>query len=68
MCHMEQIDSCISGLRAQYGKPKCIIAHTVKGKGVSFMENNGKWHRSIPTEQEYISARSELLCKGEKIS
>lgn len=63
--NMEQIDSCISGLKAQYGKPKCIISHTVKGKGVSFMENNGKWHRSIPTEDEYIAAREELVKKGE---
>jgi transketolase len=58
---MEQIHSCIMGLRSQYGKPKAIIAHTVKGKGVSFMENNGKWHRSIPNEEEYRAAREELL-------
>lgn len=63
--NMEQIDSCISSLKAQYGKPKCIISHTVKGKGVSFMENNGKWHRSIPTEEEYKLAREELVRKGE---
>lgn len=61
---MEQIDSCITGLAAQYGKPKCIIAHTVKGKGVSFMENNGKWHRSVPTTEEYESARKELVEQG----
>ena len=65
--NMEQIDSCISGLRAQYGKPKCIISHTVKGKGVSFMENNGKWHRSIPDEKEYNDARRELMEKGEAL-
>lgn len=59
--NMEQIHSCFAGLRSQYGKPKAIIAHTVKGKGVSFMENNGKWHRSIPTEAEYMRARQELI-------
>ncbi len=58
---MEEIDSAITSLKAQYGKPKCIIAHTVKGKGVSFMENNGYWHRSIPTEEQYRAARKELL-------
>lgn len=57
---MEEIDSVITSLYSQYGRPKCIIAHTVKGKGVSFMENNGKWHRSIPTEEEYLLAKKEL--------
>ncbi len=61
---MEQIHSCLTGLRSQYGKPKCIISHTVKGKGISFMENNGKWHRSIPTEEEYQRARKELIERG----
>lgn len=63
--NMEQIDSCITSLSAQYGKPKCIIAHTVKGKGVSFMENNGKWHRSVPTQEEYEAARQEIMEQGE---
>lgn len=34
------------------GKPLFVIANTVKGKGVSFMENVGKWHHGVPTEQE----------------
>lgn len=59
--NFEQIDSCIVGLKAQYGKPKAVILHTIKGKGVSFMENNGKWHRSVPTEEEYLRAREELI-------
>lgn len=61
---MEQIHSCVTSLRSQYGKPKCIVSHTVKGKGVSFMENNGKWHRSVPTEEEYQEARAELMRRG----
>jgi transketolase len=43
------------------GKPKAIIAHTVKGKGVSFMEDDNNWHYRIPTETEVIAARKELL-------
>lgn len=58
---MEQIHSAITSLQSQYGKPKCIISHTVKGKGISFMENNGKWHRAIPTKEEYDEARQELI-------
>ena len=61
---MEQIHSCITSLSSQYGKPKCVISHTVKGKGVSFMENNGKWHRAIPRQEEYQKARDELIRRG----
>jgi transketolase len=42
------------------GKPTCIIAHTTKGKGVSFMENTVLWHYRIPREAEYDAALSEL--------
>ena len=40
-------------------KPKCIIANTVKGKGVSFMEDPS-WHCKVPTEEEYKIAMKEL--------
>lgn len=64
---MEEIDSTVTMLKSQYGKPKCIIAHTVKGKGISFMENDGLWHRNIPTEEQYTKAKKELEAKiGEK--
>jgi len=42
------------------GKPIAIIAHTVKGKGISFMEDDNNWHYRIPTEEEVQSARKEL--------
>lgn len=42
------------------GKPKCIIAHTVKGKGVSFMEDSLLWHYKSPNEADYQAARKEL--------
>ena len=41
-------------------KPRVIIANTVKGKGVSFMEKNTKWHHAVPQEEEYIKAIKEL--------
>lgn len=41
-------------------KPTALIAHTVKGKGVPFMENDNKWHTGIPTEEEYLKAMKEL--------
>lgn len=42
------------------GKPVCIVAHTVKGKGVSFMEDDNNWHYRIPTEEEVRKAHREL--------
>lgn len=41
-------------------KPKVIVAHTVKGKGISFMENNLRWHYSDPQGEEYKQAVAEL--------
>ncbi len=42
------------------GKPVCIIAKTVKGKGVSFMENKVEWHGKAPNEEQYMQALKEL--------
>ena len=42
------------------GKPKCIIANTVKGKGVSFMENDNNWHHANMNEKQYNQAMEEL--------
>lgn len=42
------------------GKPTCIIAKTIKGKGVSFMENQVGWHGKAPNEEQYIQAMEEL--------
>ena len=42
------------------GKPVALIAHTVKGKGVSFMEDDNNWHYRAPTAEEVVKARKEL--------
>jgi len=42
------------------GRPVAVIAHTVKGKGVSFMEDDNNWHYRIPNEREVIKAKKEL--------
>jgi transketolase len=42
------------------GKPSMVIAHTVKGKGVSFMENQVKWHHGVPSPEQYTQALEEL--------
>jgi transketolase len=42
------------------GKPSCIIARTTKGRGVSFMEDVGKWHHGVPNDDEYARALAEI--------
>ena len=41
-------------------RPVCVIANTVKGRGVSFMENVVKWHHGVPSDDEYAQAIAEL--------
>ena len=45
---------------ATAGKPKAILAHTVKGKGVSFMEGDYGWHGKAPNDEQYERAMAEL--------
>jgi transketolase len=42
------------------GRPSCIIAHTIKGKGISFMEDRLLWHYRSPQGEEYVAACNEL--------
>lgn len=45
---------------APEGKPTVVIARTIKGRGVSFMEDVGKWHHGVPNDEEYARALSEI--------
>lgn len=63
----KQIEMAFLRARAYKGAPAAIIAHTVKGKGVSFMENNPKWHGSLaPNDEEAELAFRECAYAGEK--
>ena len=55
-----QIERALRALPVQTGKPTCIVAHTVKGKGVTFMENKLLWHYRTPDPAEMAAARKEL--------
>lgn len=46
--------------RSNEGQPVAVVAHTVKGKGVSFMEDDNNWHYKIPSEEDLVSVRREL--------
>ncbi|MGB9665263.1 MAG: transketolase [Ignavibacteria bacterium] len=58
--NFEQIENAFNIARNTKGKPTYIIAHTIKGKGVSFMEDNVEWHGKAPNEKETELAIQEL--------
>ncbi|HUG62273.1 MAG TPA: transketolase [Methylomirabilota bacterium] len=57
---MEQICRALSPETVVESKPKCIVAHTKKGQGVSFMTDNVAWHHKVPSEEQYKQAMTEL--------
>jgi transketolase len=57
---LEQIEQALACVPLESGKPTCIIAHTVKGKGVSFMEDTVLWHYRAPDRDEMAKALVEL--------
>jgi transketolase len=58
--NIEEIIHAVEKSKAQTDKPTAIIAHTVKGKGVSFMENQVKWHGVAPNKEQTLLALQEL--------
>ena len=59
----EQIEAAINVAKTVKGKPTAIVMSTVKGKDVSFMENNAGWHGVAPNDAQYEQAMSELNAK-----
>jgi transketolase len=53
--------------KAWTGQPTCVVAHTVKGKGVSFMEGDFNWHAKVPTDEQLAHALAELDAQLESI-
>lgn len=60
---MKRVVTALDRLPFERGKPSLILAHTVKGKGVSFAENQVKWHHGIPNEAQYREAMAALEAK-----
>ena len=56
----DQIANALAEAKTVKGKPTAIIAKTIKGKGVSFMENQVGWHGSAPNDEQYAQAVAEL--------
>lgn len=57
---VDELLAAFNSLPFEKGKPSVIIAHTTKGKGVSYMENQLKWHHGVPNNEEYELAQKEL--------
>lgn len=57
---IDELKAAFAALPFEKGKPSVIIAHTTKGKGVSFMENELKWHHGVPNKEQYEQAINEL--------
>ncbi len=57
---IDELKAAFAALPFEKGKPSVIIAHTTKGKGVSYMENELKWHHGVPNKEQYEQAQNEL--------
>ncbi len=57
---VEEIESALSRVPLASGRPSCILAHTVKGKGVSFMEHQAVWHNRSPQGAEFEAALEQI--------
>ena len=57
---IQAIHDAVEKAKSAAGKPHCIVCDCVKGKGVSYMENNNAWHKGVPTDEQYAIAVKEL--------
>ena len=58
--NLDEIEAAYTQAKSVKGKPTVIIGHSVKGKGVSFMENKAEWHGAAPNAEQYAQAQKEL--------
>ena len=63
----DQIEAALNTAKTVKGKPTAIVMSTVKGKGISFMENNAGWHGVAPNDAQFEQAMSELNAKLSKL-
>ena len=64
---MDKLRAAFAEARTVTGRPVAIIAKTVKGKGVSFMENQASWHGAAPNDEQYAVAMADLEKVGEAL-
>lgn len=61
--NIPELRKVLNAVPAEAGKPTLVIANTVKGKGVSFMEDEKKWHHGVPSDEQYQQAMAELTLR-----
>ena len=64
---LDQIEAALTEAKTIVGKPTCIVQKTIKGKGVSFMENQCSWHGTAPNKEQYDAAMAELTAKLQEL-
>ena len=64
---LEQLEAAFAEAKTVSGKPTCIVQKTLKGKGVSFMENLCAWHGTAPNKEQYDAAMAELSAKLQEL-
>ena len=64
---MRRIADAFKKARETKGMPTAIVMKSVKGKGVSFMENNASWHGTAPNDEQYAQAMADLDKIGESL-
>ena len=63
----DELRAAFKEARETKGMPTCIVMHSLKGKGVSFMENNADWHGKAPNDEEYARAMADLAKIDEEL-
>lgn len=58
--NFDELEAAYEKAKTVKGRPTVIVAHSIKGKGVSFMENKAEWHGSAPNDEQYAQAEKEL--------
>ena len=58
--NLDEIQSALDGIPFEFERPSCVVAHTVKGKGIAFMEDKLLWHYRTPQGEEFEAALREL--------
>ena len=61
--NFDEIEAAVTEAEQTKGQPTMILLHSIKGKGVSFMENNYEWHGMAPNQEQYEQAITELDAK-----
>jgi transketolase len=64
---LDQMNAALEEAKHTKGRPTCIIANTIKGKGSSVMENKASWHHHVPSQEEYLQICKDFAARKEAL-